>query len=213
MIRPRVSAVVFDFDGVLAESNDVKTAAFAAIYREYGDDIANRAVAYHLEHGGISRHIKFRHLHETLLGIHLAESEVGALGEKFSQLVIDAVVASPWVPGAREFIETHFAAIPLFIASGTPDDELRTIVSRRGMTQFFRSTHGTPATKGEIIRAIIEQHAFEPQKVLMVGDAAADFDGARAAGTRFLGRVAAGPSPFPPEIDVVPDLTRLADWL
>ena len=213
MSGSRTAALIFDFDGVLVESTAVKTGAFAAIYRKHGDEIANRAVAYHLEHAGISRYVKFRHLHRMLLGVDLSDDEVASLGGQFSKLVLDAVVAAPWVRGAREFLESFSATLPLFVASGTPDDELKIIVARRGMTRFFQSTHGTPATKGEIIRAIVKQHGFAPRQVLMVGDAAADFDGARTGGTRFLGRVADGQNPFPPGVEVIPDMQRLAEFL
>lgn len=207
------AAVIFDFDGVLVESTDVKTEAFAALYHQYGDEVVRKTVAYHLEHAGISRYVKFRHLHQTLLGITLSDAEVASLGEQFSRLVIDAVVAAPWVPGSREFVEKYCETLPLFIASGTPDDELRTIVARRGMKRFFRSTHGVPATKGEIVRAIVRQHGFESRHVLMIGDATADLEGARIGGLRFLGRVRAGANPFPPDVAVIPDLVRLTDWL
>lgn len=213
MSRFHTEAVIFDFDGVLVESADVKTEAFAAIYRRYGDEVAKKAIAYHLEHAGISRYVKFRHLHETLLGLSLSDQEVASLGEQFSQLVIDAVIAAPWVPGACEFVEKYCDGLPLFVASGTPDDELKMIVSRCGMGRFFRSTHGVPATKGEIVRAIVKQHGFDPRQVLMIGDATADLEGARSGGTRFLGRVRGEPNPFPPDVDVIPDLTRLTDWL
>ena len=213
MSRPRTAALIFDFDGVLVESTAVKTNAFAAIYRQYGDDVANKAVAYHLEHAGISRYVKFRHLHRTLLGVDLPDDEVAKLGEQFSKLVLDAVVAAPWVRGAREFLESFSTTLPLFVASGTPDDELKIIVARRGMTRFFQSTHGTPATKGEIIRTIVKQHGFDPRQMLMVGDAAADLDGARIGGTRFLGRISTEPNPFPPGVDIIPDMQRLAEFL
>jgi phosphoglycolate phosphatase-like HAD superfamily hydrolase len=206
----RTDALVFDFDGVLVESNDVKTRAFAEIYRGYGGNIADQAVAYHLEHEGISRYLKFRHLHRTLLGVELSDADVAALGEQFSGIVLAAVIAAPLVKGAHEFLETFSAQLPLFVASGTPDHELKTIIAQRGMARYFRSTHGTPATKGAIIRTIIASHGFDPARVLMVGDATADLAGANEAGVRFVGRVAAGRNPFPPGTAIIPDLVGLA---
>ena len=46
---------MFDFDGVLVESVDLKTRAFAALYAEHGTEVADAVVAYHLQHGEIGR--------------------------------------------------------------------------------------------------------------------------------------------------------------
>lgn len=210
---PNTEAVIFDFDGVLVESTDVKTHAFGALYRVYGEAIAARAIAYHLDHAGISRYIKFRHLHRALLGVDLTEEELMRLGERFSRLVVEEVVSAPWVAGSREFVESHYRELPLFVASGTPEEELRSIVARRGMAPFFKETHGAPATKDDIALAIIAHHGFTPRRVLIVGDAKADLEGAREAGARFLGRVHGEENPFPPDIKVVPDLTGLVQFL
>jgi beta-phosphoglucomutase-like phosphatase (HAD superfamily) len=48
MMTKKYDAIVFDFDGVLVESVDVKTQAFGALYAEYGDRIVEQVKAYHL---------------------------------------------------------------------------------------------------------------------------------------------------------------------
>ena len=45
-----VRAIVFDFDGTLVESVDVKTQAFRTLFKEYPQHVAS-IVALHLEHG------------------------------------------------------------------------------------------------------------------------------------------------------------------
>ncbi len=210
MTAQSASALVFDFDGVLVESADVKTRAFATLYRKFGEDIAARAMEYHLAHAGISRYVKFHHLHRTLLGITLAEEEAVALGRQFSALVAETVIAAAWVAGAREFLEAHHRSLDLFVASGTPDDELKMIVARRGMQGYFRSVHGSPATKHEIIHRLLARHGIAPRRMLVVGDALADLEGATANGVPFVGRVPAGmASPFPAGTPVIADLHAL----
>ena len=209
----RFDTVVFDFDGVLVESVEVKTRAFAALYASYGTGIVEQVVAYHLENGGMSRHRKFRYFHETLLGLSLTSAEEERLAGEFSALVEEAVVAAPWVAGAREFLLAHHASLPLFVASGTPDEELKRILLKRGMLPFFQSVHGSPAAKGEILCNIVACAAIDPARVLMVGDARTDWEGALIARVGFLGRVPPGGNPFPPEVPVIPDLTRLAAFI
>ncbi len=57
----------FDFDGVLVESGDIKTQAFADLYQSYGNTIVNEVVRYHKLNGGLSRYKKFRYFQQYLL--------------------------------------------------------------------------------------------------------------------------------------------------
>jgi phosphoglycolate phosphatase-like HAD superfamily hydrolase len=205
----KTDAVIFDFDGVLVESVDVKTKAFAKMYNKYGPEVVKRVVTYHIENGGVSRYDKFRYYQEILLGKHFSSYDEKVLGETFSKLVKDAVVTSPWVPGAFEFLSSYYRKIALFVASGTPEEEIKEIVELRDMSHFFVSVHGAPASKRDIIKRICINNNFEKQRVLMVGDTWTDYDSALSKGIRFLGRVRDEQSPFPPDIPVIKDLRAL----
>ena len=208
-MAPRHAAIVFDFDGVLVESVDVKTRAFAALYAEHGEAVVRAVTDYHLANGGISRYVKFRHYQENLLGRPYDDALGAELSARFSRLVVDAVVAAPAVAGAREFLERYHARVPLYVASGTPEEELREIVARRGLGGYFAGVYGTPATKGEILRRIAAARALDPARILMVGDALSDLAGAREAGTAFIGRRTAGGEAFPAGVTVIADLREL----
>lgn len=199
-------AVVFDFDGVVLESADIKTEAFAELF-----DGNREAVAYHLEHVGVSRFEKFRHITTEILGRPYTEADERRLGERFAALVFERVLRCPFVPGARELLQRRAGELPLFVASGTPEDELREIVARRGLLGMFAGVYGTPDTKGEILARIIRERELTPAEVVMVGDATTDLAGAREAGTRFIGRVGPGaPDPFADhDVPVVGDLGEL----
>lgn len=208
----RYDAIIFDFDGVLVESVEVKTQAFIELYRPYGEAVIQEVVAYHLAHGGVSRYEKFRHFHRALLGQELGDEDERRLASRFSVLVEDAVIAAPWVPGARLFITACHEQLPLHVASATPTEELLRIVRRRGMQDFFRSVAGAPEKKGEIISRVIAEHGYSPRRVLMLGDALADMEGAINAGVPFLGRVPKGArNPFPASIQTIEDIEHLAE--
>lgn len=207
-----IKAVIFDFDGVLVESVDVKTRAFAEMYRSYGGEIERAVISYHLEHGGRSRHEKFRHYEEQLLGQPLSSDREKKLADTFSRKVKEAVVDAPFVPGAYQFLLNYHEKLSLFVASGTPEEELKEIISRRDMSRFFVSIHGAPARKAEIIRNICELNGFNSNFVLMVGDSRTDYEGAAAAGVSFIGRVPGNKPVFPSHIPVIPDLTTLHQY-
>jgi HAD superfamily hydrolase (TIGR01549 family) len=195
--RSDIRAVVFDFDGVILESADIKTRAFAALFAEYPEH-QDAIVRMHLENAGISRYRKFEWIYRDLLDRPLPESEMARLDAAFSQLVTDQILACDFVPGARECLERLSAEQQLFIASGTPQDELRSIVEQRGLTPYFVAVYGSPASKAEILAQILRTQELTPTELVFVGDALSDYDGAREAGVFFVGRIPPGSDdPFP----------------
>jgi len=186
-----LDAVIFDFDGVLVESVDVKTEAFATLYAGHGEAIVTQVRNYHLQHGGMSRFDKFRYIQTEILGgTPLTKQDTADLAAAFSDLVADRVVAAPMVAGARQFLDRCSGKIPLFIVSGTPTPELRDILTRRHLRAYFAAALGSPRSKAQNIATLLDDHNLCASRCLMIGDAIADQEGAAANSIRFLGRVA-----------------------
>ena len=185
-----IKAIIFDFDGVLVESVDVKTRAFARIFEDEGVEVVKKVIDFHLMNGGLSRIRKFRYYYEEILKCSLSEDKLSELCNTFSQLVIDEVINSPYVNGAKEFLERYQCDIDLYVASGTPEDELREIARCREMDVYFKDIYGSPRQKGEIARAIINQNGYNSSEVIFIGDSITDLNGAQDAGIGFIGRVA-----------------------
>jgi phosphoglycolate phosphatase-like HAD superfamily hydrolase len=209
-----IRVAVFDLDGVVLESTQIKTEAFRLLFSAHEDHV-DEIVALHERHAGVSRYEKFRMIHRDILGTPLDEAGCERLGEEFSALVLEQVLACDFVPGARELLEGRCAQTPLYVASGTPEDELRHIVSQRGLDPCFAGVYGTPPTKGQILRRILGERGIAPEEALFVGDAMTDLEGAREAGVPFVGRAVPGePDPFDGEAArVVADMAELdAAW-
>jgi phosphoglycolate phosphatase-like HAD superfamily hydrolase len=188
--RP-AEAVVLDFDGVVLESLAVKMKAFRRLFSAYPDHV-DRILAYHARHLGVSRYVKFAHVYQRILRRRLTSAEVGRLDRRFSRLVRQGVLNCRLVPGALGFLRYASARVPVFVASATPERELRAIVRRRGLGSYFSGIFGAPRSKAEAIRHIVEQRGFDRRAVVFVGDAQTDRKAARAAGVRFIRRLAPG---------------------
>lgn len=185
---PRLEGIVLDFDGVVVESIEEKTRAFAALFSDHPEHVP-AIVAHHRAHPGVSRYDKFRYIYSQLLRRRLTAREMARLDRTFSRLVRDAVVACPFVRGAKPFLRYASARVPVFVASATPQNELRWIVRKRGLAPFFAGVYGSPATKREAIERVRATLKTDPSALLFVGDATSDRDAARAAGARFVARV------------------------
>jgi beta-phosphoglucomutase len=183
--------LVLDFDGVLVESVDIKTRAFTTLF-SFAPDHLDEILEYHRKNAGVSRFEKFVYIHEHILKTPLSPERFTELSNRFSSLVIDAVVSAPYVPGAEDFLQEYAAKIPLFVVSATPGDELNRIIETRGMAEYFCGVYGSPAKKVDHIRALIKERSADPAGVLYIGDAINDWNAAQQAGIRFIGRIQPG---------------------
>ena len=72
------------------------------------EDIVEKVLRHHIENGGISRYKKIRHYYQEFLRTPISEEKVNEIAEKFSDLVVEKVIASDSVKGAKEFLEKYF---------------------------------------------------------------------------------------------------------
>ncbi len=180
--------IVLDCDGVILESVEVKTQAFARLFKAHGPESVQWFVEFHQAHGGVSRFEKFAWYYREVLGREITVEESHELGERFTRYCLEGVLAAPFVPGAREFIQTYHQVLPLCVASGTPHEELTEIFRARDLHGYFRTVRGTPPGKTELLAGIVRDFGVEPGTVLMVGDSSTDLQAAQAVGTLFYGR-------------------------
>lgn len=203
----RLQAVFFDFDGVIADSLTVKKAAFATLFASWGKEVQAAAVHYHETNGGMPRHSKLRHCMEVLAEQEINEAELAALVQSFADLVFDAIVAAPLLPYVQETLQALLQArIPAFVVSGTPEQEMQTIVRHKNLSPYFQGVFGAPRQKSVIVGEVLKRCSFSPPHCLFIGDAMADLKAARACGLAFLGIVPPGGSNiFPEEVAVSPN--------
>jgi len=182
-----IKAIIFDFDGVLVESADIKTEAFKELFADYPQKI-KEIVNYHLVNAGVSRYVKFRYIYEHILGKDLSKDKEIELGRRFSQIVWQKILEAPFITGAKEFLDTYKDKYQFFIASGTPEEELQNIINAKRLHSYFKEIHGSPKKKTDIIIYIIDKYGFKNEEVVYIGDAQSDRIAAEEAGIVFIER-------------------------
>jgi len=173
-----IKNIFFDFDGVIADSVNVKTNAFEKMYLPFGIDIAKGVVKHHKENGGMSRFEKFKLYHKKFLKIDLSENEIYNLSKQFSQLVKDGVINSPEVHGSHKFLEEFKDRINMYVITGTPTDESINICKARGIYSCFKGIYGSPQTKVNWVKHILNEFDLKTVETIFVGDAMADYEAA-----------------------------------
>jgi phosphoglycolate phosphatase-like HAD superfamily hydrolase len=182
-----IGAVVFDFDGVILESADIKTDAFVELFA-HRPEHQEAIRAHHLDNLGISRFEKFAWIYENLFCEQLTAEASDALGAQFSALVFDKVLACPFVAGAESALDSLKGRVPLYVASGTPHEELLRIIEQRALGRYFEGVHGSPRKKSDVLAEVAARHGLACDQVVMVGDGETDFRAAQEAGSRFYAR-------------------------
>ena len=203
-MKNKWQAVFFDFDGVILDSVDVKTRAFATMFRPYGPEVEKAVVDYHLVHGGVSRFEKFKYYYENLIKQQITGELLEELGNQFNQLVLNEVLEAPFIEGALETLQQlKEQDVPAFVVSGTPQEEIQMIVEKKNLGRYFVEVHGSPRKKHEILEDIVARYEFITDKCLFIGDAMTDYEAARESGIKFLGIVhKIAVTPFPPDTEI-----------
>ena len=111
------------------------------------------------------------------------------LGERFSRIVLEQVLNAPLVTGTTEFLSRNKDHYDFFIVSGTPEEELRSIMAHRQLARFFREVYGTPGEKAELIEGILSKYSFGREEAVLVGDAESDQVAADKTGVFFVARI------------------------
>jgi phosphoglycolate phosphatase-like HAD superfamily hydrolase len=181
----RYATVFWDFDGVIKESVIVKSDAYERLFTPFGTEVATRVRAHHERNGGMSRYEKLP-LYLRWAGRDESEAEVSRYCGLFSAAVQTAVINSPWVPGAREYLQANHKKQCFILVTATPQGEMESILSALALARCFREVHGAPTRKTEAIRSVLARWKFACADSLLIGDSESDYAAAQAAGVEFL---------------------------
>jgi phosphoglycolate phosphatase-like HAD superfamily hydrolase len=176
--------LIFDCDGVILDSNRIKTEAFREVAAPIDAELAEELVRYHIENGGISRYRKFDYFIGRCRerGIEVPSNDV--MSKRFGDRVRDALMVCP-VTDCLPALRAATSVSTWMVASGADQAELRNVFEARRLASLFNGgIFGSPTSKREIVRETFEKHG-KPRPALMLGDSREDFHAARGAGIDF----------------------------
>ena len=177
--------IFIDFDGVVKESITIKSDAFEELFAPFGDKTASRVRDHHENNGGLSRYEKIP-LYLNWAGEDGKSSTVEKFCDKFSTLVTQAVIDSPWVGGVQAFLESAQNEKMLFLLTATPQQEIEEILNALQIMHYFKEVHGTPMTKGAAMANILSKYNADATNAVMVGDSKSDYVAAKENGVGFI---------------------------
>jgi beta-phosphoglucomutase len=184
-----VQAVVFDFDGVLADSEPLHLKAYQALLEPHGIHLDQKT--YSERYLGYDDEGALRRIAEDN-GLILGDEEIELLVVEKGH-VFEALVGSRDVlyPGAVECVRRLAAAWPVGVASGALRADIDLIVRGAGIQDLFAfivaagDTDRTKPAPDPYLRAA-ELHGVAPAACLAIEDSHWGLESARAAGLRTI---------------------------
>lgn len=167
-----VDYIVFDCDGVILQSNSIKSDAFRYALSGEPADLVDKLVEYHKAHGGVTRREKITYFYQRLKGSGTKE-DVDIACERFGQYCQHNLATVPFICGVREFIER--LTVPVFVVTGGDQLEVRKLFEARNFAKHFQEILGGPASKRENMLSLQKAGCFEGRG-LYFGDSLLDFE-------------------------------------
>jgi len=175
----------WDFDGVVKDSVDVKTEAYEKLFLPFGLGVASRVRQNHEENGGVSRFDKIP-MYLEWAGLSATPQKIEEYCQRFSEVVGQAVMDSPWVPGVREYLLKHYIEQYFVLVTATPQEEIEKILGSLQLSHCFREIFGAPFKKDVAIKEVLDRLNCSPIEAVMIGDSESDLLAAQANSVPFL---------------------------
>lgn len=186
------SNLVFDCDGVLLDSNRIKTEAFRAASMPWGEAAANALVEYHTSNGGVSRYRKFDHFLDCIVPEHALNNISGERDDLINKLLssygaeVRAGLMNCTIAEGLHELRAATREATWLIVSGGNQAEIREVFALRGIDHFFDGgIFGSPSDKDTILANLIASGGLK-QPSLFIGDSRYDYEVARRAGLDFV---------------------------
>lgn len=177
---------MFDCDGVILDSNRIKSDAFRKALEGDPPDFINKFIKYHQENGGVSRYVKLQYYFAEIKKQKNYAHELDEALARFASIVKEELLNAPIVDGIEEFLLfCQSRRIPCFINSGGDQKELRQVFSERGLDRFFFKILGSPDSKKQNLEKLFAEKLL-PRPALFYGDAYSDFLAAKAYEIDFI---------------------------
>lgn len=180
-----IKNVVFDCDGVLLDSNEIKSEAFYNLALPYGLSLAEEFLKYHKQNGGISRNEKFKYFLDFIVKSGADQGQVDSLVKDYGLAVSELLKVTSLTEGAIDLLYyLSQQGVRMYICSGGNEEELKSIFSYKNLDHLFVGIYGSPRPKSESL-ALIVKSGCTIENTLFVGDSVLDNIVAKNQGMQF----------------------------
>jgi phosphoglycolate phosphatase len=187
-----IKCLVFDFDGVLVDSNALKRSAYFNIFATLGqiEEIVEGCLRENREGDRFQIIGQLLQKLEAASFLNMKRRENELLthyAEEYNTICEAHTVSCQEVPGVSACLPHLAQRYALYINSATPEEPLRRVIQQRQWNSYFRGVLGRPCSKVENLRWIMKREGIDGRSIIFVGDGQQDLLAARDCSCFFIG--------------------------
>ncbi len=171
--------IIFDCDGVIIDSNELKIKAMGEALNKNGVAASQTAKckAFFAAHFGKSRLYHINYFVKNILDLDKNETTIfkQQLLEAYSSQCKKLYLSSNLTPLVEKFLRQNKSI--KYVASGSEQDELREVFKHRKLETYFVEILGSPEKKTVHVTNILKNNIN--LKAVMIGDAVSDLEAAK----------------------------------
>src|SRR3989338_517020 len=191
-----IEAIIFDFDGVIVDSNKVKRESYFETFSGIrgSERFVEQAIRENLQKTryGVIEAILKKLKKEDLMTLNTPEdlsAETSKYVLRYSEMSENKTINADEIKGANNAIQELSQTYPLFILTSTVQKSIDRIVKYRELKDFFKGVYGANGSsydKSQALKKIAETYEFNPRNAVFVGDGKADYECARCHCIHFV---------------------------
>lgn len=182
------TCILWDFDGVILDSMEVREEGFRKVLASFPDSQIEALIAFHKKNGGLSRYVKFEYFLEQIIGGEKNEEKVLQWAEGFSDIMRKSLTSKDRLIGeVIGFIKKNKELYHMHIVSGSDGNELKFLCDELEITGYFKSIHGSPTPKIDLVRILMEKNGYNPDETCLIGDSINDYEASKSNNIQFYG--------------------------
>ena len=177
-------SIFFDCDGVILDSNKIKSISFYNTAAKYCQESAGKLLKYHQENGGISRYIKFKYFIEKLLPLssspkyHYNSPSIDELLEEYAKQLADKLLVCK-IAKNLNLLRSKTKKSDWYVITGGDENEVKKLFMERNIERYFNmGIYGSPKTKEEILAGLMSSNQVR-YPAIFLGDSKYDFEVAK----------------------------------
>jgi phosphoglycolate phosphatase len=173
---------VFDFDGTLVDSVNLKINAYFKIFQPYSlsDSLISSVLK---EFPDLNRYDTI----QVIIDRGKLSANATALSELYTAFVLDEILRSPYLEFATEILnflqESNYS---VYLSSNTPQVVLDEIIEKMKWKRYFNAIFGYPHLKIDTLKRVIGSGNYPSSSVLVIGDGDSDKKSAELNDTDFF---------------------------